>query len=374
MQSPIQLVALLRPSTRPMLLAATAVSSTVFTATPFLLTPISSGFDVGVGTASLVSTAQLGGFVLSSSLARLRLRANDRTLFQALVAAALVNVASAFVASFPLLLLLRFGSGLGLGIISWIAWAEVFGQDDRMGDIAVVGPVVGIVAAPLAGALVEWRGDTAVFLALAVLALAPLLIRGGSDGEQTEIPVDDGPRSRPIPVALLILVCLWLLTLSGSAVFVFAVVIGNDLGLSPLGVSLAFSANAALGIPSARWRGGRPFAGLWLAGTGLAAFAMTNIDSSVVFFTAVGLWGFCFWAGVPGIFTLLAQRSANPADRAGDAQAAMAFGRVIGPAVGGLMIEAGSLRILGWCTGATILLAASTLIYIERRTEPINNN
>lgn len=357
-----------------MLLAATAVSSIVFTATPFLLTPIANDFGVGVGTASLVSTAQLGGFVLSSSLARLRFRPDDRLLMIALVAAAVANVLSALVPLFSLLLLLRVLSGLALGLISWIAWAEVFGQDDRMGDIAVVGPVVGIVGAPLAGALVEWRGDAAVFLVLAALALAPLAIpgRAGDAGTARVVEPDDHRRSLPIPVAMVILVCLWMLTLAGSAVFVFAVVIGTGTGLSPLGVSLAFSANAALGIPSARWRGGRPFAGLWLAGTGLGALAITNIDSPVVFFVAVAMWGFCFWAGVPGVFTLLAQRSANPADRAGDAQAVMAFGRVIGPAVGGLMIEAGSIEALGWVAGAIAVTAALTLTYVERRTEPVS--
>ena len=216
-----------------MLLAATAVSSIVFTATPFLLSPISHDFEVGIGTASLVSTAQLGGFVLSSSLARLRFQPDDRILVQALIAAALANVASAFIPLFSVLLLLRVCSGLALGVISWVAWSEVFGQEDRMGDIAVVGPIVGIVGAPLAGVLVEWRGDGAVFIVLAMLALTPLLIR--SERSIADAPAkssDDRPRSRPVPVALVILVCLWLLTLAGSAVFVFAVVIGTGLGLS----------------------------------------------------------------------------------------------------------------------------------------------
>lgn len=357
-----------------MLLAATAVSSIIFTATPFLLTPIAETFDVGVGSASLVSTAQLGGFVLSSSLARLRFAPSDRLLRQSLVAAAVANLLSAFVPTFGLLLLLRVCSGLALGAISWIAWAEVFGQDDRMGDVAVVGPVVGIVGAPLAGALVEWRGDSAVFIALSALAVAPLLLGRGRDVEQhAAVPVATGPRSRPLPVAFAILVCLCILTLCGSAVFVFAVVIGTGTGLSPVAVSLAFSANAALGIPSARWRGGRPLAGLWLAGTGIAAIAITNIDNSWVFCIAIAMWGFCFWAGVPGVFTLLAQRSAHPSDRAGDAQAVMAFGRVLGPAFGGLMIEAGSLRALGWITGTAIIAAALTLAVIERRTLPIGS-
>ncbi len=50
----------------------------------------------------------------------------------------------------------------------------------------------------------------------------------------------------------------------------------------------------------------------------------------------------------------------------------MAFGRVIGPAVGGLMIEAGSLRMLGWIAGLTVFIAAITLAAVERRTTPIS--
>jgi len=61
MQSPLQVVTLLRPNTRKDLLAAAAVSSMVFTATPFLLSAIAEQYGVSLGTASLISSFQLGG-------------------------------------------------------------------------------------------------------------------------------------------------------------------------------------------------------------------------------------------------------------------------------------------------------------------------
>ena len=65
----------------------------------------------------------------------------------------------------------------------------------------------------------------------------------------------------------------------GSTVFVFAAAIGGDIvGLDPVILSLAFGAKAAVGIA--------------------------------------------------GVFELFAERSGNPADRAGDAQSAMGAGRV----------------------------------------------
>ena len=68
-------------------------------------------------------------------------------------------------------------AGVAIAVLAWLGWQEVFGDDDRMGDVAVVGPIIGIAGAPLASALAEAAGTAAVYGTLAVVGLIPLLLR-----------------------------------------------------------------------------------------------------------------------------------------------------------------------------------------------------
>jgi len=370
MQSPVQVVTLLRPQTRADLLAASAFSSLVFTATPFLLPAVADQYDVSLGVASLISTAQLGGFVLASWVVGRVCDPSRRLLLGALVAALVFNAASAVTPWFTGLLAMRFFGGIAIAVIAWLGWQEVFGDNDRMGDVAVVGPIVGIVGAPLASVLAHSTGADAVFIMLALVAILPMLVKGRPAALRSNAP-RRANRSKAVPVTRVILVCLGLLTLGGSSVFVFAAAIGvDDVGLDPVMVSLAFSANALVGIPAARFRGRRPFSGLWFLLTAAMAIAITSITVGVVFWVAVTLWGLAFWGGVPGIFKLLAERSVNPADRAGDAQSIMAAGRVLGPLLGALFIEKGSLEVLGFVAAALMATSALVLVAVELRVRP----
>lgn len=370
MQTPVGLVALLRPSTRRDLLAATAVSSLVFTATPFLIPEVAESFDVGVGVASLISSMQLGGFVLGSAIGARVARPSRRLLDATLLVSAIAHCLSAAAPWFSVLLVLRFAGGLGLGMVAWMGWQEVFGDSERMGDLAVVGPVMGIGGAPLAALLADTWGADGVFLSMGLLAVLPLFVsRRGRPFRVIER--SHRQRSRPLPVTFVILACLGMMTAGGSAVFVFGAAMGTDrVGLSALVVSLAFSANAVVGIPAARYRGERPFSGLWVLATAAMAVILTTSTYGPLYWSAIALWGFAFWAGVPGIYTLLADRSANPADRAGDAQAVMAAGRVVGPLIGGALVEGGSFTVLGIVAAAIMGAAGLTLVVVERTTSP----
>ncbi len=78
-------------------------------------------------------------------------------------------------------------------------------------------------------------------------------------------------------------------------------------------------------------------------------------------------WGFVFFMGVPAAFTLLAERSNFPEERAGDAQAVMALGRVFGPILGGALIAAGSEVTLGVVAAAVMSLGSLLLLYVDRK-------
>ena len=107
---------------------------------------------------------------------------------------------------------------------------------------------------------------------------------GGRQRHPPRVHQPDAPGGPPPPPShttpcdpgrRVILVALGLLTLGGSSVFVYAAAIGEELdGLTPLTVSLLFSANALAAIPSARWTGRRGPAGLWFLMTAVCALAI----------------------------------------------------------------------------------------------------
>lgn len=369
MQIPVRLLLLLRPSVSPGILLAVGFSTFVLGSTPFLFDLVIDEYGIGLTLASLIGVCQLGGFVLGSWGSGRWLSPRRRVFIVALGLAVASNLASAALPPFALLVLLRFVSGLALGLISWFAWVQVFGDDQRMGDIAVMGPVAGIISSPLIALFATRGGAATVFALLGTLAIVPLVFNRGSGASDT-VPRAT-KRSAPVPAAVVILICLGVFTLGGSSVFQYAVVIGiMRLDVEPASVALFFSANALASIPAARWRGRRGIPGPWLAATGLCAIVMTQAPNTAVFAAVITVWGFFFWMGIPGVFSVLAERSANPADRAGDAQAIMAGGRVVGPFVGGAILEGLGPSALGFVGGGMMIGAGVVVFALRTVTKP----
>lgn len=367
MQAPFRLLRVARPDTGAGLLAATAVSTAVFTATPISLAAIADRFAVGAGTAGLFSAAQLALFVVGSWSAGRLLQPGPTPFRLSLVLLAAANLASALTGVFVVFVVLRGAAGLALGTLTWLAWSQVFGHDERQGDIAVVGPITGVAASPLFGVLLEIGDDRTVFVFLAALSLVPLFATPAFD----TLPVTtSGRRSRAVPQAMVLIAALTLMTLGGSAVFVFGgVILIDEVGMSAGTLSLVFAANALASIPSARWRGPRPFAGLWMIVTGVCALALGFITEPWMAWPVLTVWGFAFWAAIPGVFSLLAERSSHPADRAGDAQAAMAAGRAAGPLVGGALVSAWSFGALA-LVGSLVMASGGVLALATERRRP----
>jgi MFS family permease len=365
-QAPVRVLFNLRPKIPAGVVVSLAVSTVVFAATPFLVPAIADDRGIGVGVVGILSTTQLAGFVIATWGAGRFLRPRRRVMLIAAVMGALAQLGSATTPWFAGLVGTHFVSGLSLGLVSWISWAEVFGDDERVGDVAVIGPIVGTISAPIIAVFLDRTGPDWLFLALAFLNLVPLLFIRSTRLDAAMRP--RRTRHRPTRAAAVILVCLSMLTFGGSAVFVFAGAIGQEQdGLSPFAVSLAFSANALAAIPTARYRGTRKLAGLWMGITGVTAILTASVYSAPVFLVAMTAWGAAFWMGIPGAFALLAERSRYPEERAGDAQAVMALGRVFGPLVGGLLVSNASYRWLGAVAGGVMLLASAVLLYVEAR-------
>ena len=358
----------LRPRIPAGVLIATCVSTVVFSATPFLIPAIADDRHISVGWVGIISTAQLAGFVIASWGAPRVFRPRRRIMVVAVVIGVLANLLSGFSAWFTMLVAMRFFSGLSLGLIAWIAWAEVFGDDERVGDVAVIGPVIGTIASPILAAVIDVSGPDWLYIGLAAIYFLPVAFIRRMSLDAAKRP--HRQRHRPTRAATAILICLGLLTFGGSGMFIFAGAIGRDrVGLSAVAISFTFSANALAGIPSARYRGTRHLSGFWMALTGVAAITVGGWHDPIAFWVAMPVWGFCFWMGLPGAFSLLAERSVYPAERAGDAQAAMALGRVFGPLAGGALYEI-SPTVLGLAAGGVMIAASLCLLYVEWRIRP----
>ncbi|PIE32917.1 MAG: hypothetical protein CSA55_02670 [Ilumatobacter coccineus] len=325
---------------------------------------IAVDYTISTGKVGIISTAQLVGFVIASWLIPRHVTPRRRTMVIALLLGVAANLAAVVAPTFVLVTATRFVNGLSLGLIAWLSWAEVFGDDDRVSDIAMIGPLVGTLAAPLAAAVLDLSNLDGLFIVLAVLYLTPLPFVAKMN-LSIETPPRDA-RHRPARSALVILIALGAYTFGSSAVSVFSAAIASDLiKMSPTTIALAFSVGSLAGIPAARFKGHRRGSGLWLVVTAVSVFAVSAVYHQVIFIVAFAAWGFSFWMTLPAAFSLLATNSRYPAERAGDAQAIMAAGRVIGPLAGGLAYEF-SPRMLGAVAAAAMVMAAIMLLAIEK--------
>lgn len=357
MSLPARVIQSVRPQASTGVVAAAAVVAATFAATPFLLPDVAERLQVDIGSTGLLSTAQVGSFALASFLSGRVLRPRRRLHYGSLGLVGLATIGSAFAASLPLLLATRLVAGFGLGMITWIAWADATRFSRGIGDVAAVAPVTATVASPPLGWLTETGGYPLVFGALALVAFLAMLA-----------PVDFGDlpkvgrRVSGSRSNRLLLAALLVMSLGGSSVFIFTGAAAIEVhGISPSAVAWALSLNAITGVLATRKTARERHAGWWLAGTAVAALAVGTVASPLVFFAALSVWGFSFWMAVPAVFRLLAEKSLVPSERIGDAQGAMAAGRIFGPVVGGLALGAGSFGRLS-VIGAVIMTAAALTV------------
>ncbi|MDY7104191.1 MAG: hypothetical protein S0880_23650 [Actinomycetota bacterium] len=380
MFAPLRSLNRLRPSASPAVLGTVAVDSVIFAATPFLLGPVAERHGVSVGASGLVSVAQLGAFAAASVVVPRLVGASRQLLDRALVVLALANVASAFAPSFGLLVGLRLIAGVAMGVLTWIAWADAARDERSFGDVAAAGPVAAAIAAPVLGVAAAWGGMGTVYLALAAVAAAGWALPG--DVAATSPPVRGGQRSglggglahrtadrSSSRSAVVVLAALAVFTLASSSLFLYTGVIASDAGLTPLVVSIGFSLSSLAGVPATRLRLGG--AGWWIASIALAATAVSVGASAPLFLAGMTWWGVAYWIGVPAAMRHLVARSEDPATTVGATQGAMAAGRAIGPAAGGVLIGAGSPIVLGLVAAATIAacgvtIAAADLVSVRR--------
>ncbi len=360
MFAPARLAYALRPHAPVGILAAAAAVQVLFASTPFLIPEVAGHYTVSEGFAAGISVAQVGAFALSNLVLPRRLAPTGRVLRRSALVLVVANLASALAGQFWLLVALRVVAGFAAGALTWVAWADAMRNPRSLAGVASAGPVTALMSAPLLS-LVAGLGDRAVFVALAVVALPAAVIKVDTGGIEKQARSVSRSRSNRV-----LLLALLLLTFFGSSVFVFVAVAAREaLGLTPFQASFSYSLNAAAGLLGARLASRHRRPGWWLLSVGPAVYLAGAGSQVWMVFLGMAWWGFAFWMGVPGVLQMLAARSLRPDERAGDAQALMAFGRAAGPVLGGGLADAGAFTTLAAVAGVGCSVVGATVIGVQ---------
>jgi DHA1 family inner membrane transport protein len=364
MFAPTRLAYALRPKAPIGILAAAASVAMLFGATPFLLPEVSARYGVSEGLAAGISVAQVSTFALANLVLPRLLAPTGTVMKWAALILVVANAASALPAQFALLIGLRMLAGLAAGTLTWVVWADAMRKPRSLTGIASAGPVTALVSAPLLSALAG-LGDRAIFIALGVAALPAFFIRVDTGVEKKASGSVSRSRSNRV-----LLLALLLLAFFGSSAFIFvAIAARQTLGITPFVVSFAYSLNAAAGLLGSRLSSRHRRPGWWLLTLGPAVYLAMAGSQVWMVFVGMAWWGFAFWMGVPGVMKMLAARSLEPGERAGDAQALMAFGRAGGPLLGGGLADAGTFVTLAVVAGIGSTAVGAMVIGVQEGRE-----
>lgn len=363
MFGPVKAILSVRTSATPALLVAAASIALHFAATPFLIPVIAERFGVSLGVAGLISVAQVGGFTASNLFAGRRLQPRHSLLVWSAAGGVVFNVASAIVDSFEVLVGLRILAGVAAGLVTWLAWTEAMRNVAALKDVAGSGPLVALIGSPAVAWLLTVADERMVFIVIGASCIPALFMKtafGSTKPRQRR-------RMSPSRSNVVLLASLGMLSGAGSSLYIYAASIGADqVGLQPVAVSLAFSANAGAGLLATRRHlPGVPHAA-WFAVVSVCIVMIAFIDNPISFYVAMAVWGYAFWQAVPAVLAQIAAWSLVPEERTGDAQGVMAFGRMIGPAVGGALLSVGSFAAVGIEAAAGVFAASLAVAAVGR--------
>lgn len=360
MFTPTRLAYAVRPNAPISVVAAAVALAAMFAATPFLIPEVAARYGVSEGSAGFISVAQVASFALFSFVLPKLRSPSGRLLRVAAVVFLFANLLSVFMSIFWMLIGLRVVAGAAAGTITWIVWAEAMGDRRSMASISASGPMTAFIGSPILAQAAE-RGDRWVYGLLTVIAIPAVIMKVGEI--RTPERTDRVSRSRSNRVLLF---ALFLLAMAGSSLFVFTATAAKQvLDMSPTAVSLGYSFNAAAGLLGARLASHHKRPGWWMASTGPAAIATILGGSAFWYFAGMIWWGFAFWMAVPGVLQMLSDRSLDPSERAGDAQAFMAMGRSFGPLVGGGFADGGAYASLAIVAGTGLAISGATVIGVQ---------
>ncbi|MEN8233698.1 MAG: MFS transporter [Actinomycetota bacterium] len=363
MQGPIRIAYAAGRRAPVALVVATATVALMFTATPFLIPAISERYGVSEGAVGAVSLAQVGAFAAANFVLPRLFAPSGRILRIMALALLVLNALSIVPDVYAVLVALRLAAGFAAGAMTWLTWTDAMQKRTSMAAIAVTGPLTSLVGAPLL-AVIAQQGDRAVYAVLAVAMIPAVAFTADVAGTKRVRGAVSRSRSNRV-----LLGAAASLTLVGSALFINAALVARDVhGLSSLAASLAFSLNAAGGLLGARLSTRHRRPGWWIVSIAPATLLLV-LGPAWGFFVGMTWWGFAFWMSIPGILVMLSERSLEPSERAGDAQALIALGRAVGPVLGGAFVDVGTLSGLAAVTSIGSIITGATVIGVQEGRE-----
>ncbi len=332
----------------------------MFAASPLIIPRLMTDLDVPVRAVGLISSVQVGCFALASVLGGRLLVGSRRLLRGVLVTLVVANLMSAFSPTFILLLATRVLAGTAAGIINWLAWRHASQHPDAMGRVASIGPITAAFASVVFGWIMSITGYPGVYVTLGLIPLLALALPHEVEpGERIGRRVSASNSNR------LLLVALGTMTLFGSALFIYAgLYFGVARGAPEWLLAWGLAGNAVAGIIGARYA--MRTGGIWFLATAVAALVMGVAADIWLAMAGMVLWGLFFWFAVPAVLRLIEDYSDRVGERSGDAQALMAVGRVGGPLLGGALLAAGDLQLLGVVAGSGMTLGSLLILAVER--------
>jgi MFS family permease len=350
--------------------------------------------DIGL-TATHVGLAMGSSFgvaaILSAPMGRVAERLGPRRGFRVgLTTSALAMLAVALLArnvwQFCLLLGLA-GAGNALNQPSANLMLTTHVDGERLGFALAAkqsgmptAALLGGVAVPAIALTVGWQW---AYVAGAVTAVGAMIgfppDRGSQSDRNTSASARGDRRSaRPdLGMALLVLYAMvGLLGSTSAGTMVGFITSGAEAsGLGPGAAGLVLSLGSLVGVASRliqgwqvdRW-GVLPIQRLvWLYGLGGLGMLVLAIDVPITYVLAP-IPAFAFGWAWPGLFNLSVIRNnpSAPAAATGVSQVGVFIGAALGPALGGVIIDNGSYRLL-WLFGASTLLLGSMLATVLRR-------
>ena len=350
--------------------------------------------DIGL-TATHVGLSMGSSFgvaaVLSAPMGRVAERLGPRRGFRVgLTTSALAMLAVALLArnvwQFCLLLGVA-GAGNALNQPSANLMLATHIEGERLG-FALAAKQSGMPAAALLGGVAvpaialtvgwQWAYVAGIVVAVGAMLSFPPDRRSQSDRNTSANATGDRRSARPdLGMALLVLYALvGLLGATSAGTMVGFITSGAEAsGLGPGAAGLVLSLGSLVGVASRliqgwqvdRW-GVLPIQRLvWLFGLGGLGMLVLAIDVPITYVLAP-IPAFAFGWAWPGLFTLSVVRNnpSAPAAATGVSQVGVFIGAAVGPALGGVIIDNGSYRLL-WLFGASTLLLGSMLATVLRR-------
>lgn len=363
-----------------------AVAVAGFNIQPMYLGALADHLAFTAEQIGMIAGLEVGGSALAGIVATFWIRRWDwrQVAFFALLALAIGNISSIYATNFETLALIRFLTGfLGIGTNYALAIAALSDTHrvDRNFSIAVVVQVsVAILGFILLPPYIESLGTQAVFLPLALLAVATLpllrfLPRGGGVQKATMASTKHAS-NLPIWLAL---GCQFVWYLGVGGVWAFVERIGNEAGFDAEGIGNALAIGMAVGLLGAfaaafvADRFGRiiPFT-VAMLGQVVAVWLLADLQELSGLIIAICIYNSTWNFALPYIFALAAL-----ADTRGQLVVLMSTAQTIGITLGatlaGVIIgKIGLIAVLyqgGGAAIAAIAVFASVAVMLRRRRE-----